>query len=148
MKSVTEFLIFKLLDGLKAKTELTTAGKTPEETLQALGEAFKMEGDKLKHFNNAVEVTSQNQEKLYRVLVVSLNEGETIPAQAVKMDEHYYIPEFQKEIKPVVSKADLKSNRGGKSGGKGGKPKESPWGISPEELAAKKSSAAKNKQAT
>jgi hypothetical protein len=148
MKSVTEFPTFKLMQGLKTKGELTAAGKTPEEVLQGLGETYKLEGDKLKHFNNAVDVASQNQEKLSRVLVVSLAEGESIPPKAAKVEEHYYVPEFQKEARPVMSKADLKTKDAGRGKGKGGgKPKESPWGISPEEKAAKKAAAVRTQQA-
>jgi len=150
MKSITEFPTFKLMLGLKTKTELAAAGKTPEEVLQGLGEAYKLEGDKLKHFHNAIEVASQNQDKLSRVLVISLNEGESVPPKAVKIEEHYYVPDFQKEARGVMTKADVKSSRdggrGGK-GGKGGKPKESPWGISPEEKAAKKANHAKTQAA-
>lgn len=145
MKSVTEFPTFKLMQGLKSKGELSAAGKTPEELTQALGEAFKMEGDKLKHFSNAIDVASQNQDKLCRVLVVSLAEGETIPPKAVKVEEHYYVPEFQKEVKPVMSKADIKSARDskekGRKGAGSGKPKSSPWGEIPQEKPAKKSNA-------
>jgi hypothetical protein len=118
MRSVTEFPNFKLFQGLKTKTDLSGEGKTAEETLSALGESFKMEGDKLKHFSNAVDVAGQNQDKLFRVLVVSLNEGEIIPPKAVKVEEHYYVPEFQKEIQPVKSKADIKPQRDGKRGDK------------------------------
>jgi len=147
MKSVTEFPTFNLALGIKTKGELTAAGKTPEEILQGMGEAFKLEGDKLKHFINASDVASQNLEKLFRILVVSLAEGESIPPKAVKVEEHFYIPEFQKEAKPVATKADIKSARGGKGDRKGGKSKESPWGISPEEKAAKKAASIRAQQA-
>jgi hypothetical protein len=151
MKSVTEFPVFKLVQVIKTKADLVAAGKTPEEVQQAVGEAYKMEGDKLKHFINAADVASQNMDKLFRVLVVTLAEGETIPAKAAKMEEHYYVPEFQKEAKPVVNKHDLKAAAGRDGGGRGkgrsDKPKSSPWGISPEEKAAKKAAAAKAQQA-
>ncbi len=141
MKSVTEFPHFKLAKGVKSKGDLTAAGKTPEELMQAMGEEFKMEGDKLKHFTNAIDVAAQNAENLSRVLVISLAEGESVPPKAVKVEEHYYVPEFTMAVKPVMNKSDIKSSRDGK--GKGGnKPKSSPWGISPEEKEAKKKSAA------
>ena len=149
MKSVTEFPAFKLMQGLKTKGELTAAGKTPEEVLAAMGESFKMEGDKLKHFSAAVDVAGQNQDKLARVMVITLAEGESIPAKAVKTEEHYYVPEFQKDARPVAAQAiDRKAGNKGRQGGKGGgKPKESPWGISPEEKAAKKAASIKAQQA-
>jgi hypothetical protein len=136
MKSVTEFPSFKLLQGLKTKTELTGAGKTPEEVQQALGETFKLEGDKLKYFSNALDVAGQNTEKLTRVIVVTFAEGESVPPKATKVEEHHYIPEFQAEPKGAGQK--VQKGAGGKDKkGKGG-PKESPWGLSPEQKAAKK----------
>ena len=150
MKSVTEFPVFKLVQVIKTKADLVAAGKTPEEVQQAVGETYKMEGDKLKHFINAADVASQNMDKLFRVLVVSLAEGESIPPKAAKVEEHYYVPEFQKEAKPVVNKNDLKAaagRDGGRGKGRSDKPKSSPWGISPEEKAAKKAAAAKAQQA-
>ncbi len=118
MKSVTEFWSVNLQKGLKAKADLMAGGKTPEEIPAAIGEAFKFEGDKLKHFINAMEVASQNPEKLARVLVVSLNEGETAPPKAVKIEESHYVPEFQMEPRPVNT-AKTPPARGGQGGGKG-----------------------------
>ena len=145
MKNVTEFWNVTLFKGLQAKEALAAEGKTPEEITTALGETFKYEGDKLKHFTNAMDVASQNKDKLHRVLVVSLNEGEVVPPKAVKVEEHHYVPAFIKEAAPV-EKADEKAGRGGKGGkpnrGTGGGdrkgPKTSPWGLTPEEIAAKK----------
>ncbi len=137
MKSITEFWAVNLTKGIKTKTDLAAAGKTPEEIQTEIGTAFKMEGDKLKHFMNAMEVAAQNPEKLGRVLVVSLNEGETAPPKGVKMDESHYIPEFASDPRPVNTQKN--TNRGGgpqKGKGKGG-PKTSPWGLTPEEKAAK-----------
>jgi hypothetical protein len=94
-------------------------------------------------------VASQNKDKLHRVLVVTLNEGEAVPAKAVKVEEHHYVPAFLKEAPaPSADGKDEKAaggrgkggrpNRagGGKGSGKG--PKTSPWGLTPEEIAAKK----------
>ena len=141
MKSVTEFWSASLFKGLKAKEALAAESKTPEEIQTSIGETFKMEGDKLKHFLAAVDVAGQNQDKLSRVLVVSLNEGENPPAKAVKVEEFYYVPEFQQAARAVnTQKFDRQAaakNRQG--GGKGdGRPKTSPWGLTPEEKAAKK----------
>ncbi len=144
MKSITEFASFTLDKGLKAKAALTAEGKTPEETQTSLGESFKFEGDKLKYFMSALEVAGQNPENLRRVLVISLNEGEQAPPKATKVEEVYFVPEYQGTAKPVSQeKAQGKGGgRGGpggkgRSGGKGGE-KESPWGLSPEQIAAKK----------
>lgn len=148
MKSVTEFPQFKLEQGLKAKNDLSTAGKTNEEIATSLGETFKYEGDKLKHFIAAIDVASQNAENLARVLVVSLNEGESVPPKAVQVETFHYVPEFKmapKAISTAPAKEDAKGGRGAKKGGKDQNrgPKPSPWGISPEEKAAKKAASAK-----
>lgn len=148
MKSVTEFWNNTLVKGLKAKEALVAESKTPEEIQTSLGETFKYEGDKLKHFVNALEVAAANPEKLSRVLVVSLTEGEKAPEKAVKVEEHHYIPDFQVEARAIVlTKNDPKG--GGKKGGDTkGKVKTSPWGLTPEEKAAKKGAGAKAKAST
>lgn len=74
---------------------------------------------------------------------MTLTEGKSVPMKAVKAEEHYYVPEFQKEAKGVANIKDIKSaGKDNKSKGPKG-PKPSPWGISPEEKAAKKAAAAK-----
>lgn len=155
MKSVTEFASFTLNQGLKAKAALSAEGKTPEEIQASLGERFKYEGDKLKHFCNALDVAGQNAENLKRVLVLSFSEGENTPPKATKIDEHVYLAEYHVTAKPAGQKKDDAKGgrrgggkgRGGDRGGRGGaggerKPKESPWGLSPEEKAAKNKPAA------
>lgn len=144
MKSVTEFWNVNLVKGLKAKEALLAEGKTPEEIEANIAETFKLEGEKLKHFTNAMEVASQNPEKLHRVLVVTFAEGEAAPANALKVDEHHYVPAFIKEPAAPVTKEDAKGG-GRKGGGRpnrgpggGQKTKTSPWGLTPEEIAAKK----------
>ena len=159
MKSVTEFLSFKLEDGLKAKAALAAEGKAPDEITTAMGEQFKMEGDKLKCFVNAVELAGQSSEKLFKIKVVKLNEGQNPPPRGTVIEDLCYITE-PKADPTAAKKADEKEGargnsrdggsgagrggkgggrdaRGGGRGGKGGKPKESPWGISPEEKEAK-----------
>ncbi len=143
MKSVTEFSSFVLANGLKNKATLTAENKPVEEIQAALGTALKYEGDKLKHFWNALEVAAKNTEGLGRILVVSLVEGEKVPAKAEKVEEHYYVPEFNSAPKAkAVNKNDLKAAGKGKDK-RGGREKESPWGLSPEQKAAKKGASAK-----
>jgi hypothetical protein len=156
MKSVTEFSNLKLADGLQAKTAFATEGKSPEEIMTAMGEKFKLEGDKLKCFVNALEVAGQTTEKLFRIKVVKLNEGQNPPARATVIEDLCYISELQtspEDIKKAQEKAAAAAaaaasakdsrggkggDRGGKGGGKGGgKPKSSPWGAMPEEKEAK-----------
>lgn len=141
MRSVTEFPTHILTQGLKNREALVAEGKTPEEVQAGIGEAHKYEGDKLKHFMNAMEVASQNPEKLRRVLVVSYAEGEKVHEKALKVDEMHYVPDLVVAAKPpAAGEAKGKGNaRGG--GGRDNKrsgPKESPWGLSPEEKAEKK----------
>ena len=142
MKSVTEFANFTLNTALKTKAALAAEGKTAEEILESLGTTFKLEGDKLKHFMASLDVAAANPENLKRVLVQSAAEGETAPSKAVKVEEHYYMPEFHQTAKPASASVDAKGGKGGRGGGGkgrdgGGKGKESPWGMSPEEKAAK-----------
>lgn len=137
MKSVTEFWSATLNRGLKAREALSAEGKSPEEIQTGLGESFKYEGDKLKYFMAALDVAAENQEKLSRVLVVSLNEGESAPPKAVKVEEMHYVPEFQAAPRAVnLEKVQRGAGPKKREGGKG--PRTSPWGLTPEEKAAKK----------
>lgn len=135
MKSVTEFPVHKIIKALDAKKILEAEGKSPEKVQQAIGETFKYEGEKLKHFFNSFEVAVENSEKLARITVVSFNEGEKIPPKATKVEDHYYIPEFQMEVSAPYKKESAR--KGGSKKGKDSGPKGSPWGVSPEELAKK-----------
>ncbi len=154
MKNVTEFWNVNLFKGLQAKEALAAEGKSAEEIQTSIGETFKMEGDKLKHFINAIDVASQNKDKLHRVLVVTYAEGEAPAPKSVKVEEHHYVPAFIKEAPPATDKKDEKGAKGGRpqrggGGGAGGDrkgPKSSPWGLTPEEIAAKKGGG-KNKKA-
>ena len=138
MKSVTEFWNHTLAKGIKAKEALVAAGKTAEEIAAGLGETFKYEGDKLKHFVNALEVAIANPEKLSRVLVVQLGEGEKAPEKSVQVEEHHYVPDFQQDARKVtMTKNDPRGAGGGKRQDNKGKVKTSPWGLTPEEKAAK-----------
>ncbi|WP_413289189.1 hypothetical protein [Bdellovibrio sp. HCB337] len=138
MKAVTEFASFTLAQALKTKAALAAEGKSAEEIQASLGTTYKLEGDKLTYFVNALEIADKNAQGLKRVLVVSYNDGETVPAQATKVEEMYYLPEMFITAKPVAPAKDAKGGRGGGRGGKGGGgPKGSPWGLSPEEQAMK-----------
>lgn len=144
MKSVTEFWNVHLLKGTKIKADLGE-GKTPEEVSTAVGEAMKYEGDKLKHFLAAMEVAAANPTDLMRIVVGSLAEGEATPAKATKVEEFVYVPEYKMAPKAItLSKNDPKGNNKKKQDGKGkGGMKESPWGLTPEQKAAKKGGGSK-----
>lgn len=121
MKSVTEFANFTLKAGLVKKAALAAEGKSPEETQAGLGEAFKYEGDKLKHFNNALDIAAQHNENLKRVLVLTFAEGEVPPANATKVEEHHYLPEMHTIKNYDPKKPEPKGGRGDKGKGGGGK---------------------------
>ena len=145
MKAVTEFANVTLSKGLKAKAALAAEGKTPEEIQASLGESFKYEGDKLTYFIKALDIATENPENLKRVIVMRLGEGENAPPKATKVEDLCYIPEsLILTIAKPAAKEDGKGGRHGRGGGKGGGrggpgggKKESPWGLSPEEKAAK-----------
>jgi len=141
MKAVTEFASFTINQAIQAKTALAAEGKTPEEITEGLGQKFKYEGEKLNHLINAIDAAGENREGLKRVMVMSAVEGEKVPPKSKQVGEHIYIPEMHVTVKPAAAKDDKKGHggRGGRDGGKGkGKEKEGKWGLSPEELAAKK----------
>lgn len=140
MKSVTEFAGYTLTAALSAQKALAAEGKSPEEVQAALGEKYKLEGDKLKYFINALDVASKETGVLKRVIVASLNEGEAAPAKSTQVEEMCYIADILNTAKPAP--AEKSDGRGGGRGkgprGKGGDSKKgSPWGLSPEEKAAK-----------
>ncbi|CAN5653194.1 hypothetical protein BH10BDE1_BH10BDE1_26500 [soil metagenome] len=139
MKAVTEFASFTLNAALKAKAALAAEGKSPEEIQTALGTTYKYEGEKLGFFMSALEVAAANSENLKRVLVVRLAEGERAPAKATQTEDIAIYPESLVTVRADKPKDDGK--RGGRGGGGrgGGKndTKSSPWGMSPEEKAAK-----------
>jgi hypothetical protein len=138
MKLVTEFASFTIAKGLKTKATLLAEGKSPEDVQAALGESFKFEGDKLKHFVQALEVGALHSENLKRVVVMTLAEGETVPAKATKVEETHYVPEFLILTKHSVAQQAGTANKGGGRGkGRGDSKKGSPWGLTPEEKAAK-----------
>jgi hypothetical protein len=119
MKSITEFPNHILVRGIEAKTALVAEGKTPEEIQASLGASFKFEGDRLKHFFNALDVAVQNA-GLHRLVVMSLAEGEKAPAKALKVEEHYYVPEFRVLSQPQQPSRDGRGGYGRGSQGRGG----------------------------
>lgn len=146
MKSVTEFANVTLNQGLKAKEAFTQEGKAGDDLLAAIGEKFKYEGEKLKHFWNALEVAVKHPENLKRILVQSYSEGENTAPKSEKIEEHHYTPDFHVDPKKASAAPKEEHGRGGRGGGRGGRgggggkggPKESPWGLSEEQKKEKK----------
>ena len=123
-KTITEFDGFRIKNALTTKKELAAAGKTPEEIAQGLGEALKLEGDKLKWLLSALEVVEGREGSLKRVVVYAVEEGKTAPSGAVQKEdkhflaEYFYVPQKQERKGREGRDGD---KRGGKRGGKRGK---------------------------
>lgn len=137
MRSITEFALPILQKVSTAKAALVAEGKNPEEISAAIGESFKYEGDKLKYVLAAADLIA-GQTSLRRIMVSSFAEGETIPAKYQKIDDTYYLVENFETTKVNMTAAAAKPGRGGGPRKNTSGPKSSPWGASPEELAAKK----------
>jgi hypothetical protein len=137
MKAITEFPSFTLTKAIQTKAALAAEGKSPEEIQASLGETFKLADEKLKHFINSIEVAASNKDNLKRVVVLTLSEGEKAPAKAVQVEETHYVPEFLTTARPAAPAEKDHKGRGNRKGGKQDGKKGSPWGLSPEEKAAK-----------
>lgn len=137
MKSITEFGSPALQKFSTARAALVKEGKSPEEIATAMGETFKLEGDKLKYMMAAADLVADKKD-VRRVLVASFAEGETAPAKYQKIEDTYYLVETLILAAPIQAAAPTKGRGGPRKGGGSSAPKSSPWGISPEELAAKK----------
>ena len=107
-----------LKNALKVRNDLTAAGKTPEELPAALGEALKMEGDRLTRLMGAVEtIDGRPVGELKRVLVMQTTaEGEKAPEGAVQKGELWYVME---QLAPPVK--TMPEDRGGGRDGRGGR---------------------------
>lgn len=151
MKSITEFALPMLQKVQTAKAALTAEGKTAEEMSASIGETFKLEGDKLKFAIAAADLTV-DKSSVRRVMVVTFAEGEQVPPKYQKVEETYYLVETLEPVKVAMATAPAKTQgRGGgpRKGGGGGsdRPKTSPWGASPEEIALKKKASLAAQQA-
>ena len=143
MKSITEFQPATLQKVLAAKATLAAEGKTAEEISTSIGETFKYEGEKIKYALAAADL-AKDKTAVRRVLVASFAEGETPAPNYQQVEDTYYMVEMF-NAKPFVpaEKTDVRGgNRRGGGDRKGG-PKGSPWGMTPEEKAAKNKPAAK-----
>lgn len=120
MKTLTEFDGFSLRNALAKKQELTTLGKTAEELVPALGEALKVEGDRLNYLAAALEVVGTKTESLKRVVVYTAEEGKPAPKGTTEKDgkyylvEYFFVPSAKKERRPGHDKG--KGPRGKKRG--------------------------------
>jgi hypothetical protein len=121
MKTLTEFTATTLANAAKAKQELIAAGKTPEELPAALGEALKVEGDKLSLLLSALDTLGEKAPKdLKRVVVLSLGEGEKAPAGSKQVEDKCFLIEnyaMPSKGPQGAGPHDDKKGRGDKRGG-------------------------------
>lgn len=141
MKSITEFQPATLLKVLATKNTLSAEGKTAEEISAAIGETFKYEGDKIKYALAAAEL-AKDKTSIRRVLVATFAEGEKPAPNYQQVEDTYYLVEAFNAKPIVLEKVDARGPRRGGGGQNKGGPKGSPWGMSPEEKAAKNKPAA------
>jgi len=119
MKTITEFSGFDLKAFLPKLTELTAAQKTPEEIEASFQEIKKYEADKTKWYLHALQLAKEDPAAVKRILVATAAEGEKVPSDYQKKDEHYFLIEFFPGAKKVRVKQnkvfDKKPNRNKKS---------------------------------
>lgn len=116
MKTLTEFPVAQFKSAAALQKELASVGKTPEEIPQGIGEALKLEGDRLNWFMSALEVVGGETSDLKRVVVFTLAEGEKAPNGSVQKGEQYYIAEYYPAIAPKTNNRKFEGKRPGKRG--------------------------------
>jgi hypothetical protein len=114
MKTITEFSPTPLKEASRIRAELAAVGKTPEEIPAGLGEALKLEGDKLTHLMSAIEVVADKTADLKRVLVFSLGEGEKAPSGAKELNGAYFLVEYYPPIAGQGGQRKFQDKRPGK----------------------------------
>lgn len=119
MKTVTEIHSVELKSALSTFENLTKAGKTPEEISQAIGEAFKREGEKLKFFIGALETVRGRDRGLKRVVVLLPQEKDKIPEGGQKREEHVYLAEYYPALEAKPRGKGRFAGRGERDRGKG-----------------------------
>jgi hypothetical protein len=120
MRTITEFPVSTLKTAMKTKQDLLTAGKTAEELPAAMGEALKLEGDKLTNVLNALEVVGTKTHDLKRVVVFALLENEKAPAGVLQKGDHYFAIEYFPPLPGSQPKGRGPREDGGRGGKRGG----------------------------
>jgi len=126
MKHITEFFGHSLTAALVKDKELAASGKSPEELASAreqlLTELTKFEGDKLKHFMAALEAIAAKPDRIKRVVVWQVSEGEKAPKAALARDGFIYLVEhFPHAHGPAQPGRKQEENRRGQKGKRGGR---------------------------
>jgi hypothetical protein len=123
-KTLTEFDGFRIRNAATTKAELVKAGKTAEELSAAMGEALKLDGDKLTLLLAALDVAEGRQASLKRVVVYAPEEGKPAPSGAIEKDGKYFLAEFfyVPQAQPKRhGRGDERGERKGKGRGKRGR---------------------------
>jgi len=121
MKTLTEFAPIVLKNAAKTKAELVTAGKTPEELPAAMGEALKIEGDKLTHLLNLLDIVGDRMDDLKRGLALAKSKDDEKVSDSIKtVGEHFYSIEYFPPVPKKLANGRIDHGRG-ERGGRGGR---------------------------
>ena len=148
MKTMTEFSGFNLRDAHRRSKEIQTGLSTPAEAgtearpaeelatahREALGayltEKFKLEGERLELFIQALDLVSgkpRELDNLKRVVIYTVAEGEKVPSQVRVNGTHGFAAEYLPPVrgaKPEDRRAS--GSKHGNKGGRGGRGKRKP----------------------
>lgn len=123
-KTITEFDGFKLNLARTFQNELKNSGKTEEEVAQAMAAQYKLEGDKLKIFLDAIAVSESKFQHLKRIVVYQPEEGKTNPPGSMDKDgkaylaEYFFVPQAKKERPSFKKGRGKRFSKKGKGGGR------------------------------
>ncbi len=122
MKTLTEFAPHFIKNAAKTKAELTTAGKTAEELPAAMGEALKIEGDKLTHLMNLLELVGDRTDDLKRGLALAKSKDDEKVSDSIKtVGEHFYSIEYFPPVPKKLANGRIDHGSQGGRGGRGGR---------------------------
>jgi hypothetical protein len=119
MKTITEFPSMSLKNAAKTKQDLITSGKTPDELPAALGEALKVEGNRLEFLVAILDIVGTKLNDLKRAIVYAPNEGEKPPQGLLQKGDHFYLVEYFPSLaKPAQPSHPSEHGRNEKGDGK------------------------------
>lgn len=93
------------------------APSAEEAAAAAVGEALKMEGDKLKHFMAALNLVRAKPHGVKRVVVMTIAETEKAPSGSKKDGEHFYLAEYYPQPAGQQPRGKGRGDRDDKRGG-------------------------------
>jgi hypothetical protein len=114
MKTLTEFSTLSLRRAAAAKA--THSSLEGEALTEALATALAVPAERVPRLLEALEIVG---DRIERVRLVRVFQGETAPAGSQSKGEFHYVTDFVASAKPARSNDDDRGNKGGK-GGKGG----------------------------